>query len=49
MDISDDETVITEKLPTKMNIVGMTMLFKTPGETEGIDDDDTPIEAIKNE
>ena len=46
MDISDDETVITEKLLTKMNSVRMTMVSKTPGEKKGIDNDDAPIEAI---
>ena len=32
MNISNDETVFIEKLPTKINIVRMIMMFKTPGE-----------------
>ena len=47
MDISYDDTVITENLPTKMNSVWMTMMLKTLGEKEGIDNDDAPIEAAK--
>ena len=29
-----------------MNSVQMTIMFKTPGEKEGVDNDDAPIEAI---
>ena len=46
MDISDDETIVIEKLAPNMNSVSMTMMFKTPGKEEVIDDDDAPIEAI---
>ena len=49
MDISDNDTVITGKLPIKMISVWMTMMFKTPEEKEGIDNDDAPIEAIKKQ
>ena len=48
MDISDDKTVITENLSTKMNSFWMTTMFKTPGEKEEIDNDNAPIEAIRN-
>ena len=44
--MSDDEKITTEKLPTKMNSVQMKIMFKTPGENKGIDDDDAPIEEI---
>ena len=47
IDISDDETVITKKISTKMNSVQMTMMFKSPGEKKGIDNDDAFIKAIK--
>ena len=46
MDISDDETVIAEKLPTGINSVRMTVMLKNLGEKKGIDNDDAPIEAI---
>ena len=47
MDISDDETVITEKITTKINSVWMIIMFKSPGENKGIDNDDSPIESIE--